>query len=704
MRAALAFLFLLLAAYSAPALAQCTNPTASAGGVDHIEGGVYSICDGTMWQVLSIDNINAGSCAKTAALEYDTSTDKYRICNGAYYRPVNCVTGGTAPTATVTTKGTANNKTAMSSWTALSSLSLNAGDTLLVCASSKDPLSESYWKEISSGNNYNCAIRADDALYCWGTNGTGQLGDNSLQQRSAPTPVNGGGSWKAIAAGRHTCGIKTDDTLWCWGSNNTGQLGDNSTTQRLVPTQVSGGGSWLDVSTGESHSCGIKTDFTLWCWGFNVRGELGDNSTTQRLVPTQVSGGGSWVDVSAGSAYTCGIQSGGTMYCWGAGSSGQLGDNSTTDRLTPTAVSGGNFWVFVSAGGEHACGITSFFNLYCWGRNLSGRTGLNTYTGNTLVPTEVSGGGSWSWVDTGVLAQGSYAHSCGIKSDSTLWCWGSNNIGQLGDNTTTERLVPTQTITARTWWRASTGGDHSCALVENTGQIYCWGWNNFGQFGNGSTSDNMIPQSVRSGVIWGGYALDQFAYAPSASNGATYIYSLSNAPSGTNDIIVTFDVQTTTGKAITAMAVSNLATTAAFDRSASATGSGTAPSSGTTSTTSQADDFLFGCIGTNGPIGDTAGTWSGSFTNDQRDGSTGGSATTNMTANSGYRQVAATGTYSAAKTGAQNRDWQAAIAAFKVALPCATYGTCSSEAQRNYVASNGIRWCDGANWLQMKAP
>ena len=187
-------------------------------------------------------------------------------------------------------------------------------------------------------------------------------------------PIGGRNGWKQVSVGQlHTCGIRGDDTLWCWGSNSSGQLGDNSTTDRLVPTAISGGGSWKQVSAGSSHTCGILSDDSVRCWGNNGNGQLGDNSTTQRLVPTAISGGGSWKQVSAGNNHTCGILSNDTLHCWGSNSTGQLGDNSTTQRLVPTAISGGGSWKQVSAGNTHTCGILSDDSVRCWGSNGNGQ-------------------------------------------------------------------------------------------------------------------------------------------------------------------------------------------------------------------------------------------------------------------------------------------------------------------------------------------
>ncbi|QQG35813.1 MAG: DUF1566 domain-containing protein [Micavibrio aeruginosavorus] len=353
------------------------------------------------------------------------------------------------------------------------------------------------WSDISIASNATCGIKIGGTMNCWGDNTEGVLNYNATTSATSPLGVDDMGPWQAISGGsKHSCGIKSDGSLWCWGYNTTGQLGNNSILSSNIPVPVNGGGIWKAVSPGGNHTCGIKNDDTVWCWGNNGNGQLGDNSTTQRLIPTAINGGGSWRKISAGSSHTCGIKSDDTLWCWGYNGQGQLGDNSTTQRLIPTSVDGGGSWKTVSASTflYHTCGIKSDDTLWCWGYNSQGQLGDNSTT-QRLIPTAINGGGSWKTINTGSQ------HSCGTKSDDTTWCWGLNISGQLGDNSTTQRLIPTAINGGGSWKAVFTGNSYTCGIrSDNT--AWCWGYNGQGQLGDNSTTQRVVPTLVTGGMTW----------------------------------------------------------------------------------------------------------------------------------------------------------------------------------------------------------
>jgi FG-GAP repeat len=211
-----------------------------------------------------------------------------------------------------------------------------------------------------------------------------------------------------------------------------------------------------------------------------------------------------------------------------------------------------------------------------------------------------------------------------------------------------------------------------------------------------------------TGVTWNGTSMTQDATAGTpGTTGAVYIYSLPNATAGTGNIVVTLSGASTKGKALTATAFSDLATSSMLDQTSAATGSSTGPSSGATATTTAANELLFGCLSANGPVGDPAEPWGYNFTDGQRDGTTGGSTTSNMTAHDGYKTVGATGNYTATNYLSISRAWQTAIATYKIitsGTSCAPYGACTTPGQMDYSAGSGMYWCNGSDWLQMKAP
>jgi hypothetical protein len=256
------------------------------------------------------------------------------------------------------------------------------------------------------------------------------------------------------AGGLHTCAVKTDHTLWCWGSNFYGQLGDGSTTNRTAPVQVSGHATdWAAVAAGASHTCAVRTDHTLWCWGLNGNGEFGNGTTTDSPVPVQVGGHtADWAAVAAGTGNTCAVKTDHTLWCWGSDFYGQLGDGSTTNRTAPVQVSGhATDWAAVAAGAagaSHICAVRANGTLWCWGDNTYDQLGDGTTTGSP-VPVQVSGHATdWAAVTAGGI------HTCAVKTDHTLWCWGDNTYGQVGDGSTTTRTVPVQVSGHATDWAA----------------------------------------------------------------------------------------------------------------------------------------------------------------------------------------------------------------------------------------------------------
>jgi alpha-tubulin suppressor-like RCC1 family protein len=177
------------------------------------------------------------------------------------------------------------------------------------------------------------------------------------------------------AGGSHTCGVTSKGSAYCWGSNGSGELGDGTTTDRTTPVAVSGGLTFEAVRAGGSHTCGVMSSGSAYCWGNNWFGQLGDGTTTSRTTPVAVSGGLTFDAVSAGHLHSCGVTSSGSAYCWGWNQLGELGDGTTIDRTTPVAVSGGLTFEAVSAGSYHTCGVTTSGSAYCWGNNDDGELG-----------------------------------------------------------------------------------------------------------------------------------------------------------------------------------------------------------------------------------------------------------------------------------------------------------------------------------------
>jgi len=357
---------------------------------------------------------------------------------------------------------------------------------------------------IATGYTHTCVIRSG-AAYCWGDNTYGELGNNSTMSSDVPVAVNTGGVLAGVtlaqisASYQMTCALSTAGAAYCWGSDATGQLGNNSTTQSNVPVAVSTSGvlagvTLTQISAGGStgFACAVSSAGAAYCWGANAYGQLGNTSTTQSLVPVAVSKAGvlagvTLTQITSGDASACALATTGAAYCWGTDANGQLGNNSTTSSDVPVAVSGGLTFSEIDSGANHACALTTAGAARCWGYNANGQLGNNSTT-QSLVPVAVTATGVLSGVTLAQISTG-YQVSCALSAAGAAYCWGQS---ALGNGTTGQSLVPV-TVTATgvlagvTLTQISAGGSYNgravCAL-STAGAAYCWGYNATGQVGN----------------------------------------------------------------------------------------------------------------------------------------------------------------------------------------------------------------------------
>jgi len=375
-------------------------------------------------------------------------------------------------------------------------------------------------KYVSLGDSHSCAVTTSGGVKCWGLNTTGQAGNAGAgSYPSRPVDVTGLTSGvSSVALGdSHSCAVTSTSGVKCWGSNSSGQLGDNSLTNRSTPVDVSGLTSGVSVvSSGSSHSCALTSAGGVKCWGSNSNGQLGNNTTTNSRLPVDVSGLSSGVTaISIGGAYSCALTSAGGVKCWGHAAYGQIGNGTIIDQKTPVDVSGLTSGVSAIATGTwHACALMTAGTVKCWGRNQSKQIGNNS-TIDSNIPVDVPNLSGVSGVAAGS------ATSCVLKSGG-VQCWGANG-GKFGNNSTVDSATP---VSAHTSSSDSTplsgvsavaaGGSHICALMTS-GDLKCWGSNGSSQLGRGSMT---AAENTPANVDVSGFSFGEDTTAPTFSAAA----------------------------------------------------------------------------------------------------------------------------------------------------------------------------------------
>lgn len=330
---------------------------------------------------------------------------------------------------------------------------------------------------VAVGTEHVCFVTTSAELYCAGSNALGQLGVVGPASTAAPLRVEG--AYLLVSAGRlHTCAVDAAGAAFCWGGNNAGQLGAGDTASRSTPARVGALAPSLVDASLHQFTCAV-TGGVAACWGENALGQLGLGDTTQRRSPAELTAVSAWSDVSLGVSHACGVSSA-RIYCWGSDLNGRLGLGTTdVDRTVPTQIPDAGPWAHVIAGGRHTCAIRTEGSLWCWGDSTAGRLGVGPITGDQPAPLRVGAETDW------VSGSGGGHHVCGIRADETLWCWGRNDGGQLGTGDLLSRDVPVQVIgplgTER-FARVVAGVDATCAITTE-GQLLCTGNNGMGQLG-----------------------------------------------------------------------------------------------------------------------------------------------------------------------------------------------------------------------------
>ena len=345
---------------------------------------------------------------------------------------------------------------------------------------------------ISAGYEYTAALKEDGTVWTWGDNSNWQLGDGTKEKRYTPVQVKGLTNVAAISAGwAHTIALKKDGTVWSWGGNFFGEVGDGTIEEKDFPVQAMGLTNVVALSSGDSHTMALKKDGTVWTWGANFQGQLGDGTNEKRLTPVQVKGLTNIVAISAADSYSAALEEDGTVWVWGDNSAGQLGDGKATigGNNIPLQASNSKDVAAISAGNMHVLALKKDGTVWSWGGNAYGQLGDGT-KGTWKTPVQVKGLTNIAAISAG------WAHTIALKKDGTVWSWGGNEYGQLGDGTTENRSTPVQVKGLTNVVEISAGHFHSVALKED-GSLWVWGFNLSGQLGDGTTENRLVPVQLQ---------------------------------------------------------------------------------------------------------------------------------------------------------------------------------------------------------------
>lgn len=359
------------------------------------------------------------------------------------------------------------------------------------------------WGSVAAGSEQTCALDNRGTAYCWGDGRSGALGNGGTGTVYAPLPVAtsgvlGGRVLSSITTGSsHTCALDSAGLAYCWGEGRAGQLGDGAGRSRKAATVVSmpRGATFTSLSAGEEHTCAVSDDSRVYCWGRGGSGQLGTGDSDDALKPVEASFGGkiSVRSVAAGGKHTCIVATSGSVLCWGDGSSGQLGDGRSRDSKVPVEVDDTSSFVAVAAGTDFTCGRT-LAEVKCWGGGSRGQLGLGRVLDQAL-PEAIP-----DLAPTDLLTAGGRTACARLADTGEATCWGANEYGQLGDGLTTDALVPVPVLLPGVAVTSlSAGLSHTCATAAD-GKAYCWGRGTEGQLGVDASWPSSPPVPVAAPI------------------------------------------------------------------------------------------------------------------------------------------------------------------------------------------------------------
>ncbi|MBN8472036.1 RCC1 repeat-containing protein [Corallococcus exiguus] len=345
--------------------------------------------------------------------------------------------------------------------------------------------------QLAAGGAFSVALKQDGTVWTWGQNTYGQLGNGTTTNRMTPgrvvLPTN---VTEVVAGYAHVLALCDDGTVWAWGYNFNGAIGDGTFTDRTTPFHIQGLTGVTALAAGGYHSLALRADGTIWGWGDNSHGQLGTRAPQNPQMPEQINGITGATAIAAGWYHSVALKSDGTVWSWGENAYGQLGSPFVTDGRIPIQAHGLTNISSISAGTMHSLALKADGTVWAWGYNYDGQLGDGT---ETIRHTPIQTHGISDILAIGTSATS--AHSIALKTDGTVWTWGYNYSGQLGDGTTTTRLLPVE-VQGLTDVLAINAGGHNLAL-KTDGTAWTWGPNYDGQLGDGTKTNRLIPVKVQ---------------------------------------------------------------------------------------------------------------------------------------------------------------------------------------------------------------
>jgi alpha-tubulin suppressor-like RCC1 family protein len=422
-----------------------------------------------------------------ATIEPSGATDQ-RVTWSSDSEAVATVTGnvGNAMAATVT---------AVAAGSATITVTTTDGNKTAICAVTvRQQPPKAFRATFAAGGEHTLAIKSDGALWAWGDNLYGQVGDGTTIQRNYPVPVDQTTDWVAVSCGwSHSVALKGDGGVWTWGWNYWGHLGHGDETDRRTPTRVGTDTDWAAVSAGHYYTAALKVDGSLWVWGRNTYGQLGLGDEDTRHVPVQMGTDYDWAAVSCNADTTVAIKVDGSLWAWGWNWYGEVGDGSFAQQNSPVPVGTDTDWAATTSGSNgHMLATKGNGDVWGWGYNWWGALGDGSADRYRGTPALVSADGDWESVSAG------FEHSIIVKGDGSLWTCGSNAYGALGDGSDAgERRSPVK-VGDDNDWAAADGHRHTVA-GKTDGSVWTWGNNSYGALGDGTTAHRNYPLQVATG-------------------------------------------------------------------------------------------------------------------------------------------------------------------------------------------------------------